>query len=53
VPGTLLNIVMLNSCSEDSELRVASYNLLCSLNSSFDFKLGSALLITEGLFVMI
>jgi neurofibromin 1 len=49
VPGTLLNIVMLNSCSDDSELRVASYNLLCTLNSSFDFKLSDSLLISEGL----
>ena len=50
VPGTLLNMILLNFCSEDANLRVASYNLLCGLSSSFKFDVGNLLLVSKGAF---
>ncbi|KAJ3082728.1 Neurofibromin 1, partial [Quaeritorhiza haematococci] len=49
VPGTLLNMAMLNSGSDDANLRVASYNLLYALAGSFDFDVGNQLLSAKGL----
>lgn len=37
VPGTLLNIAFANMASNDSALRVSSYNLLCALCQAFGF----------------
>ncbi|KAI3488808.1 hypothetical protein L1887_47149 [Cichorium endivia] len=37
VPGTLLNMAMLNITSDDSALRLSAYNLLCALSTSFNF----------------
>lgn len=49
VPGTLLNIVLLNLSSDDANLRVSAYNLLCSVDSSFHFALHHSLHTAEGL----
>ncbi len=42
VPGTLLNMAMLNITSDDSALRLSAYNLLCALSTSFNFGASSA-----------
>ncbi|KAJ3055682.1 Ras GTPase activating protein ira2 [Rhizophlyctis rosea] len=49
VPGTLLNMALLNLGSEEANLRVASYNLLYALSTSFDFDIASRLLDAKGL----
>lgn len=52
VPGTLLNMAMLNITSDDSALRLSAYNLLCALSTSFNFGASSAkkrLLSSRGL----
>ncbi|KAJ3346803.1 Ras GTPase activating protein ira2 [Entophlyctis luteolus] len=51
VPGTLLNIALLNLGSRDGLLRVASYNLLGALDSSFNFNIRKFLHQTGGLFI--
>lgn len=49
VPGTLLNMALLNLGSSDSTLRTSAYNLLCALTKTFDLKIDGQLLETEGL----
>ncbi|PAA61927.1 hypothetical protein BOX15_Mlig026750g1, partial [Macrostomum lignano] len=49
VPGTLLNIALLNLGSSDPSLRSAAYNLLCALTQTFDLKIEGQLLETTGL----
>ncbi|PAA68954.1 hypothetical protein BOX15_Mlig013644g1 [Macrostomum lignano] len=49
VPGTLLNIALLNLGSSDPNLRSAAYNLLCALTQTFDLKIEGQLLETTGL----
>ncbi|XP_036327650.1 neurofibromin [Rhagoletis pomonella] len=49
VPGTLLNMALLNLGSSDPNLRTAAYNLLCALTASFDLKIEGQLLETSGL----
>lgn len=52
VPGTLLNMAMLNITSEHQALRTNAYNLLCALSTSFNFGASSArrrLLSSKGL----
>ncbi|CAO1614414.1 unnamed protein product [Parajaminaea phylloscopi] len=52
VPGTLLNMAMLNITSEHQTLRLSAYNLLCALSGSFNFGASSArkrLLSSQGL----
>ncbi|KAI9677299.1 MAG: Ras GTPase activating protein ira2 [Trizodia sp. TS-e1964] len=39
VPGTLLNICLVNLASVDHGLRLASYNLLCALCKAFQLKI--------------
>ncbi|KAF8455245.1 hypothetical protein BDZ91DRAFT_746797 [Kalaharituber pfeilii] len=39
VPGTLLNIALMNMASNNRALRLAAYNLLCSLCQAFNFNL--------------
>ncbi|KAI9809635.1 MAG: hypothetical protein M1825_000067 [Sarcosagium campestre] len=39
VPGSLLNICLMNLGSDDMALRLASYNLLCGLSKAFHFNL--------------
>ncbi|KAJ6633038.1 Neurofibromin, partial [Pseudolycoriella hygida] len=49
VPGTLLNMALLNLGSSDPNLRTAAYNQLCGLTATFDLKIEGQLLKTEGL----
>ncbi|KAL3318538.1 hypothetical protein Ciccas_002793 [Cichlidogyrus casuarinus] len=49
VPGTLLNIALLNLGSSDPNLRSAAYNLLCALTKTFNLKIEGLLLETQGL----
>ncbi|XP_017855685.1 PREDICTED: neurofibromin isoform X1 [Drosophila arizonae] len=49
VPGTLLNMALLNLGSCDPNLRTAAYNLLCALTATFDLKIEGQLLETQGL----
>jgi len=49
VPGTLLNMALLNLGSSDPNLRTAAYNLLCALSTTFDLKIEGHLLETSGL----
>ncbi|XP_033102144.1 neurofibromin-like [Anneissia japonica] len=49
VPGTLLNMALLNLGSNDPSLRSAAYNLLCTLSASFDLSMEGQLLETSGL----
>lgn len=48
VPGTLLNMALLNLGSSDPNLRTAAYNLLCALTATFDLKIEGQLLETAG-----
>ena len=49
VPGTLLNMALLNLGSSDPNLRTTAYNLLCALTTTFDLKIEGQLLETSGL----
>lgn len=49
VPGTLLNMALLNLGSTDPNLRTAAYNLLCALTATFNLKIEGQLLETQGL----
>jgi len=49
VPGTLLNMALLNLGSSDPILRTSAYNLLCALTKTFDLKIDGQLLETSGL----
>lgn len=51
VPGTLLNMALLNMGSEDPVLRLTSYNLLCVLSETFDFQIGNMLISTKGILI--
>ncbi|VDP30863.1 unnamed protein product, partial [Soboliphyme baturini] len=51
VPGTLLNMALLNLGSTDPSLRTAAYNLLCALSAMFNFQIEKELLETEGLLI--
>ena len=48
VPGTLLNMALLNLGSSEPKLRTAAYNLMCALTSTFDLKIEGHLLETNG-----
>ena len=49
LPGTLLNLALLNLGSSDPSLRLAAYNLLCVLSSTFRFELGRQLNSAQGI----
>ncbi|XP_075988648.1 neurofibromin 1 isoform X11 [Anticarsia gemmatalis] len=49
VPGTLLNMALLNLGSCDPNLRTAAYNQLCALTATFHLKIEGQLLETSGL----
>jgi len=49
VPGTLLNMALLNLGNPNAVLRVEAYNLLAALCSSFNFSVQTALWETSGL----
>ncbi|KAE8216200.1 hypothetical protein CF327_g640 [Tilletia walkeri] len=42
VPGTILNMAMLNATSENYQLRLSAYDLLCALSTSFNFSSSNA-----------
>lgn len=48
VPGTLLNMSLLNIGSDDPNLRLAAYDLLVALSMSFNFDVGKQLLSAKG-----
>ncbi|XP_020288690.1 neurofibromin isoform X3 [Pseudomyrmex gracilis] len=47
VPGTLLNMALLNLGSPDPNLRLVAYNLLCALTTTFDLKIQGQLVETS------
>ncbi|XP_071652252.1 neurofibromin isoform X2 [Temnothorax longispinosus] len=49
VPGTLLNMALLNLGSPDPNLRTAAYNHLCALTATFGLKIEGQLLETSGI----
>ncbi|KAF3925492.1 Neurofibromin [Arthrobotrys entomopaga] len=49
VPGTLLNIALMNMGSADQFLRISAYNLLCALCQTFRFKLDRQFVSAKGL----
>ncbi|RKP38437.1 hypothetical protein BJ085DRAFT_18762 [Dimargaris cristalligena] len=49
VPGTLLNMALLNSGSDDPNLRLTAYNLLYALSLNFNFDVGNLLFNAAGL----
>lgn len=49
VPGTLLNMALLNLGSLDASLRLAAYNFLSALTTTFDFNIGGELMEAAGL----
>ena len=49
VPGTMLNMALLNLGSPDPSLRLASYNFLAALTTTFDFRIGGELLEAAGI----
>ncbi|RCH89644.1 Ras GTPase activating protein ira2 [Rhizopus azygosporus] len=49
VPGRLLNMALLNIGSDDPNLRLAAYNLLCALSMTFHFDLNNQLLDAKDL----
>jgi len=49
VPGTLLNMALLNAGSDDAILRLSAYNLLYSLSLAFSLDVDNQLLSTKGL----
>ncbi|KNC49089.1 neurofibromatosis type 1 [Thecamonas trahens ATCC 50062] len=51
VPGTLLNMALLNLGSDDSALRLASYDMLYALAVKFNFPIRDALLRADGMFI--
>ncbi|KAI9843719.1 MAG: Ras GTPase activating protein ira2 [Thelocarpon superellum] len=51
VPGTLLNIALMNLASDDHALRRTSYNLLCSLCRAFHFGLADQFVAAQDLYI--
>ncbi|KAI1644280.1 uncharacterized protein F4817DRAFT_225030 [Daldinia loculata] len=51
VPGTLLNLALINLASPDAMLRIASYNLLGALCRAFKFKAASMFMCTKDVSV--
>lgn len=49
VPGTLLNMALLNLGSPNPNLRIAAYNHLCALTATFGLKIKGQLLETSGI----
>lgn len=49
VPGTLLNMALLNLGSPDPNLRTAAYNHLCALTATFGLRIEGQLLETSGI----
>ncbi|KJE90496.1 neurofibromatosis 1 [Capsaspora owczarzaki ATCC 30864] len=49
VPGTMLNMALLNLGSADPALRLAAYNMLCAATFTFNFDIEGQLLEAKGL----
>ncbi|KAK6355415.1 Ras GTPase activating protein ira2 [Orbilia brochopaga] len=49
VPGTLLNIALMNMGSSDQSLRISAYNLLCALCQTFRFNVDRQFVSAKGL----
>ena len=49
VPGTLLNIALMNMGSSDHSLRISAYNLLCALCQTFRFNVDRHFISARGL----
>eukprot|EP00047_Mylnosiga_fluctuans_P015123 m.43539 g.43539 ORF g.43539 m.43539 type:complete len:2596 (+) comp5784_c0_seq3:20-7807(+) len=49
VPGTLLNMALLNLGSPELSLRLAAYNFLSALTATFQFDIGGAVMEAAGL----
>ncbi|XP_047141766.1 neurofibromin isoform X1 [Hydra vulgaris] len=49
VPGTLLNMSLINLGNRDPSLRLAAYNLLCSLTQTFNLQINERLLEAKGI----
>jgi neurofibromin 1 len=49
VPGTLLNMALLNLGSPEPALRLASYNFLAAVTTTFNFHIGGKLLEATGI----
>ncbi|KAA8914567.1 hypothetical protein FN846DRAFT_896963 [Sphaerosporella brunnea] len=49
VPGTMLNISLMNMASTDPDLRLSAYNLLCALCQAFQFNLDRQYVNAKGL----
>jgi neurofibromin 1 len=48
VPGTMLNISLMNMASVDPQLRLSAYNLLCALCHAFQFNLDRQFVNAKG-----
>lgn len=49
VPGTMLNMALMNMASFDQHLRIAGYNVLCALCKAFRFATSSSFLASKGM----
>lgn len=49
VPGTMLNISLMNMASVDPQLRLSAYNLLCALCHAFQFNLDRQFVNARGM----
>lgn len=49
VPGTLLNMSLVNLGNRDPSLRLAAYNLLCALTATFGLQINERLLEANGI----
>ena len=51
VPATLLNMALLNLGSANAKLRLASYNLLANVATTFNFHIGGEVIEASGLVI--
>jgi len=49
VPGTLLNMALINLGNRDPHLRLSAYNLLCALTATFGLRVNERLLEAKGI----
>lgn len=48
IPGSLLNVSLMNLASRDRSLRLASYNMIAGLSRAFHFDIGQELMTAKG-----
>ena len=51
LPGVLLNMALLNLCSDDITLRLSSYQFLETLSLVFNFDVQNTVLFSKGLYI--